>query len=138
MGTRYFPPFRPTFRAPDPEPPRRQWDPELASPLDDLLGHAITYRIAVGPQRGQKAFTLQTLPPTLLEESETDNLARAGGFSLHAGIAAQARAAWNAERAAGLGEAITLGSRGRCCFRASPRWRSSATPQAGDLLALVA
>ena len=27
-----------------------QWDPEFASPLDELLGHAITYRIAVGPQ----------------------------------------------------------------------------------------
>jgi len=29
--------------------------------MDDLLGHSITYRIAVGPHQGQKAFTLQTL-----------------------------------------------------------------------------
>jgi hypothetical protein len=34
-----------------------------AGPLDDLLGHSITYRIAVGPRAGQKLFTLQTVPP---------------------------------------------------------------------------
>jgi ribosomal protein S27E len=28
-------------------------------PLDDLIGHSITYRIAVGPRAGQKRFTLQ-------------------------------------------------------------------------------
>jgi hypothetical protein len=31
-------------------------------PLDDLIGHSITYRIAVGPRAGQKLFTLQLLP----------------------------------------------------------------------------
>ena len=36
-----------------------------AGPLDDLLGHSITYRIAVGPRAGQKLFTLQTVPPRL-------------------------------------------------------------------------
>jgi hypothetical protein len=29
--------------------------------MDQLLEHSITYRIAVGPQRGRKVFTLQTL-----------------------------------------------------------------------------
>jgi len=32
-----------------------------AGPLDDLLGHSITYCIAVGPRAGQKLFTLQTV-----------------------------------------------------------------------------
>ena len=31
-------------------------------PMAPLLGHSITYRIAVGPQAGRKVFTLQTLP----------------------------------------------------------------------------
>jgi len=31
-------------------------------PMNQLLGHSITYRIAVGPQAGRKVFTLQTLP----------------------------------------------------------------------------
>ena len=30
--------------------------------MDQLIGHSITYRIAVGPQAGRKVFTLQTLP----------------------------------------------------------------------------
>jgi len=33
-----------------------------AGSLDQLLGHAITYRIAVGPHKGRKVFSLQTLP----------------------------------------------------------------------------
>jgi hypothetical protein len=30
--------------------------------MNQLLGHSITYRIAVGPQAGRKVFALQTLP----------------------------------------------------------------------------
>ena len=30
--------------------------------LNTLLGHSITYRIAVGPQAGRKVITLQTPP----------------------------------------------------------------------------
>jgi len=30
--------------------------------MHHLLGHSITYRIAVGPQQGRKVFTLQTCP----------------------------------------------------------------------------
>jgi hypothetical protein len=36
-----------------------------AGPLDDLIGHSITYRIAVGPRAGQNLFALQTVPPRL-------------------------------------------------------------------------
>jgi len=58
-----------------------------AGPLDDLIGHSITYRIAVGPRAGQKLFTLQTVPPRLQgPEGEPNGAARAGGFSLHAGL----------------------------------------------------
>ena len=58
-------------------------------PMDQLRGHSITYRIAVGPQQGRKVFTLQTLP----DERDTDSAPAAGnvaGFSLHAGVAAKA------------------------------------------------
>lgn len=41
----------------------------------------------VGPRAGQKLFTLQTVPPRLQGlEGEPSEAARAGGFSLHAGI----------------------------------------------------
>jgi hypothetical protein len=61
---------------------------DMAGPLDDdLLGHSITYRIAVGPRAGQKLFTLQTVPARSQGmEGDPNGAARAGGFSLHAGI----------------------------------------------------
>jgi hypothetical protein len=57
--------------------------------LEQLQGHSISYRIALGPQRGKKVLTLQTLPPA----DELDTFSQAGkvaGFSLHAGVAAKA------------------------------------------------
>jgi len=62
----------------------------LGGPLDELIGHSITYRIAVGPRAGQKLFTPQTLPASATPEAEQQGdhrgAAQAGGFSLHAGI----------------------------------------------------
>jgi len=57
-------------------------------PIHGLLGHSITYRIATGPREGQKVFTLQTLPaePGALRPE----VAESSGFSLHAGLAANA------------------------------------------------
>jgi hypothetical protein len=41
----------------------------------------------VGPRAGQKLFTLQTVPPRLQgPEGDPNGAARAGGFSLHAGV----------------------------------------------------
>ncbi|GMQ83961.1 MAG: hypothetical protein BMS9Abin06_0709 [Gammaproteobacteria bacterium] len=51
--------------------------------MTPLLGHSVTYRIAVGPNDGRKVFTLQTLPPS--DEPGTEQVA---GFSLHAGVVA--------------------------------------------------
>src|SRR5690606_39198779 len=58
--------------------------------LDDLIGHSITYRIAVGPRAGQKVFTLQTVAAQSEEEPPRKRLAEASGFSLHAGIGIEA------------------------------------------------
>ena len=43
-------------------------DAEAGGPMDDLLGHSITYRVAMGPRAGQKIFTLQTVPVHPAEE----------------------------------------------------------------------
>lgn len=66
-----------------------QLEPPDESALNDLLGHSITYRIAVGPQAGRKVFTLQTVPARE-EDNRNNQLAKANGFSLHAGVAANA------------------------------------------------
>ena len=61
-----------------------------AGPMEQLCGHSITYRIAVGPQQGRKVFTLQTLPACDPEDQFGDTPGNVAGFSLHAGVAAKA------------------------------------------------
>ncbi len=63
--------------------------PVPGGPMDELLGHSITYRIAVGPQAGRKVFTLQTLPAGEPDEC-ADTAGKVSGFSLHAGVATRA------------------------------------------------
>lgn len=67
-------------------------------PLNQLLGHSITYRIAVGPQAGRKVFTLQTLPACEPEDRLGDTVGKVAGFSLHAGVAAKAHERKKLER----------------------------------------
>ena len=64
-------------------------DGEEEGPMDQLRGHSITYRIAVGPQQGRKVFTLQTLPDER-DGYENDSVGNVSGFSLHAGVATKA------------------------------------------------
>ncbi|PPE07040.1 IS91 family transposase, partial [Escherichia coli] len=56
-------------------------------PMTPLLGHSITYRIAVGSQAGRKGFTLQTLPTS--GDPFGDGSGKVAGSSLHAGVAAR-------------------------------------------------
>ena len=65
--------------------------------FDDLLGHSITYRIALGPQQGCKAFTLQTVPAVAAVDDHSA-VAKAAGFSLHAGVANEAHEREKLER----------------------------------------
>ena len=60
-------------------------------PMSDLLGHSITYRIAVGPQAGRKVFALQTLPACDPLDMLGSSVGKVAGFSLHAGVAAKAK-----------------------------------------------
>src|SRR5690606_29718797 len=71
-------------------------DPASDGPLDDLIGHSITYRIAVGPRAGQKVFTLQTVAAQSEEEPPRKRLAEASGFSLPCGDWHRGRAAQKA------------------------------------------
>ncbi|MFN5158651.1 MAG: transposase [Betaproteobacteria bacterium] len=63
-------------------------DTAEAGALDDLIGHSITDRIAVGPRAGQKVFTLQSIAAQP-ERAGRNGAAEAGGFSLHAGLGIQ-------------------------------------------------
>ena len=65
--------------------------------FDALLGHSITYRIALGPHQGHKAFTLQTVP-VVAPVDDNRSVAKAAGFSLHAGVASEAHEREKLER----------------------------------------
>src|SRR5690625_7416511 len=54
-------------------------------PMTPLLGHSITYRIAVGSQAGRKVFTLQNLPTS--GDTFGDGIGKRGGASLNGGVA---------------------------------------------------
>jgi hypothetical protein len=56
--------------------------------MAQVLGSSITYRIAIGPQRGRKVFTLQMLPAC--DEQYDGGVGKVAGFSLHAGVSARA------------------------------------------------
>ena len=60
-----------------------------ASGFEDLLGHSITYRIALGPHQGRKAFTLQTVPAVAAAD---DNSSLASNAATDA--AAPGRSPW--------------------------------------------
>ena len=62
-------------------------EPAAGGPMADLLGHSITYRVAMGPRAGQKVFSLQTMPA---REEERKGVAQYAGFSLHAGLGVEA------------------------------------------------
>ena len=48
--------------------------------FDDLLRHSITYRIALGPRQGRKAFTLHTVSAAA-SLHDNSSVAKAAGFS---------------------------------------------------------
>jgi len=50
---------------------------------------SISYRIAVGPQQGRKAFMIRTIRPLDRPDPGLERVARANGFSLHAGVSCE-------------------------------------------------
>ncbi|WP_422766310.1 transposase, partial [Pseudomonas aeruginosa] len=64
--------------------------------MDALRMHSITYRIATGRDAGRKVVTLQTLPGDA--GSLEGDAGKVGGFSLHAGVAAEAHESHKLEK----------------------------------------
>lgn len=61
---------------------------ENEDPMNPVLGHSITYRIAIAPNQGRKVYTLQTLPARDPDDTFADPVGKLGGFSLYAGVVA--------------------------------------------------
>jgi ribosomal protein S27E len=54
--------------------------------MPQILGSSVSYRIAVGPQQGRKAFMIRTIRPLDRPDPGLERVAKANGFSLHAGV----------------------------------------------------
>ena len=63
---------------------------EDADAMTQLIGSSVTYRIALGPQAGRKALMLRTITPLAGEDLTNERVAKAYGFSLHAGVGCEA------------------------------------------------
>ena len=61
-----------------------------AGEMNGYQGYSVNYRISVGPQKGKKIFTLQTLPAKQEGAESGTLLGNVAGFSLHAGVSAKA------------------------------------------------
>ena len=62
---------------------------EDTDPMPQILGSSISYRIAVGPQQGRKAFMIRTIRPLDRPDPRLERVAKANGFSLHAGVSCE-------------------------------------------------
>ncbi|WP_439106864.1 hypothetical protein [Congregibacter sp.] len=59
--------------------------------MPQILGSSISYRIAVGPQQGRKAFMIRTIHPLDKPDPRLEPVAKANRFSLHAGVSCESR-----------------------------------------------
>lgn len=69
--------------------------------MNEHQHHSIHYRISIGPHKGRKVFSLQTLPPASPEIKSKELLGEIAGFSLHAGVVAKANQRNKLERLCG-------------------------------------
>ena len=100
--------------------------------MDVLRMSSITYRIATGAQAGRKVATLQTLPGDAGPlEAEAGQV---GGFSLHAGVAAEAHESQKLERLcryiarpAISEKRLSISPQGRVRYQLKTPWRNGTT-----------
>jgi ribosomal protein S27E len=118
-------------------------DAVAGGPIDDLLGHSITYRVAVGPRAGQKVFSLQTVPAR--EEELRRGVAQYAGFSLHAGIGVEAAQREKLERLARYVsrppvsvEWLSLTAQGQVRYRLKTPYRDGTTDSVLEPLDFIA
>jgi hypothetical protein len=97
--------------------------------MDGLRMSSITYRIATGRDVGRKVVTLQTLPGDA--GSLDGDAGKVGGFSLHAGVAAEAHESHKLEklcryitRPAISEQRLSISPQGRVRYQLKTPWRT--------------
>lgn len=100
--------------------------------MDGLRMSSITYRIATGKHAGRKVVTLQTLPGD--QGPLESGAGQVGGFSLHAGVAAEAHESHKLEklcryiaRPAISQKRLSISPQGRVRYALKTPWRNGTT-----------
>ncbi len=100
--------------------------------MDQVQSSSITYRIALGKHKGQKALTLKTLPET--NNREKPFLSKHSGFSLHAGVSTKVHQREKPERICryisrpSLSEQrLSLNSRGKVIYQLKTPYENGTT-----------
>jgi hypothetical protein len=111
--------------------------------MDALRMSSITYRIATGKSAGRKVVTLQTLPGD--DGSLEGDAGKVGGFSLHAGVAAEAHESHKLEklcryitRPAISEKRLSISSQGRVRYELKTPWRNGTTHVEWDSVDFIA
>jgi hypothetical protein len=111
--------------------------------MDALRMSSITYRIATGKSAGRKVVTLQTLPGD--DGSLEGDAGKVGGFSLHAGVAAEAHESHKLEklcryitRPAISEKRLSISSQGKVRYELKTPWRNGTTHVEWDSVDFIA
>jgi hypothetical protein len=117
-------------------------DPDRSEDSDAMpriLGSSFSYRVAVGPQQGRKAFMIRTIRPLERPEPGLGRLAKANGFSLHAGVSCEGHQKKKRERlcryiarSAVAVPRLSLSSTGKVDYTLKTPYRDGTTPVAFD------
>jgi hypothetical protein len=107
--------------------------------MPQILGSSVSYRIAVGPQQGRKALMIRTIHPLDRPDPGLERVAKANGFSLHAGVSCEGHQQDKRERLcryiARPAVAITrlsLSSNGKVVYTLKTPYRDGTTQVAFD------
>ena len=100
--------------------------------MDALRISSITYRIATGAQAERKVMTRQTIPA--YADAPEGDVGKVGGFSLHAGVAAEAHEGQKLERLcrtiarpAISEKRVSLSPQGRVRYQFKTPWKNGTT-----------
>ena len=71
---------------------------EETNAMPHIPGSSASYRIAIGPQQGRKSFMIRTIRPLDRPDAGLERVAKANGFSLHAGVSCEGHQKGKRER----------------------------------------
>tara|TARA_R110002072_G_scaffold302174_1_gene484227 strand:+ start:3818 stop:4615 length:798 start_codon:yes stop_codon:yes gene_type:complete len=107
--------------------------------MPQILGSSVSYRIDVGSQQGRKAFMIRTIHPLDKPDPGLERVAKASGFSLHAGLSCEGHQTGKRERLcryiaspAVAVPRLSLSSRGKVVYTLKTPYRDGTTQVAFD------